>query len=907
MTPLRRTLLLLPGHGPEDLPEELEEADAESLLAAAAVAWHPALVRRCDAAPHWDRADDPPPVYDGSIVLIPTGVASWVPGEWREQADSRGAVILEGCTTRAEYLAAIDALDEGSDDGEPAGSEPTGSEPIGSEPADDPDLVADLLALGTCSFHLVRLARRLHIFDDVDTDRLWRSVSAAAVAGVSPDDCTAALHRAFETLLEFRERLYPVDASLIDVVLVEPDRLPDLTACLAAATPQAPLNLMGTGEQFTAAGADPGFRAALDAAGDAVDLIVGEASDHETMLAPLDETAAVLARTQRAVREATGRIARVWGRREMGLRPQSPTLLKGAKFDGALHVGFSHGEYPDEEDARVDWIGLDQTPISACSRLPLPSTRAASMWSFPMRLGESMELDYAAVVLMVRLADGDPQWLDDLRRAARYGPVFGPLATVADFFAAGSGGARQLKAAPSEYRSAALPARAARQDADTHTAEVDRWRSHVAGATASITAGLVELATGQRPAGDPAAALAAAIGSGSDDGLLCVNASPRERVVVVRSPQPLATGPLAGLQQRDGDRWASLVKVPPLGYAWFAHTASVPPGGASLVDDGALQNEFFRVTISAKSGGIQSVRRHASRDNLLSQQLCYRDRDEDDPRGRMVLDGEPRLSDGPLMARAKTAGRIVDEAGQTLARFRQVVTVTRGQRTIGLDIALDPVVRPDASPWTHHYACRWAWAASGVAVSQSSDWDVVACPMPTRFDAARMESPLLIEIADEPRVTLLPGGQTWHRRTEARIAETILQTRGSRDAEVALGIAIGELHPAEAAWDGLSDVATTPCRRPAIESAWLAQVSEAGTLVLGIDESPNPRLPGLVVTLRETEGRRGPCRLTLCRDVREALLLDWLDQPSGSLPVIDGAVEIPLRGHDLKRVFVALA
>ena len=112
---------------------------------------------------------------------------------------------------------------------------------------------------------------------------------------------------------------------------------------------------------------------------------------------------------------------------------------------------------------------------------------------------------------------------------------------------------------------------------------------------------------------------------------------------------------------------------------------------------------------------------------------------------------------------------------------------------------------------------------------------------------------------------------------------------------------------AEAAWDGLSDVATTPCRRPAIESAWLAQVSEAGTLVLGIDESPNPRLPGLVVTLRETEGRRGPCRLTLCRDVREALLLDWLDQPSGSLPVIDGAVEIPLRGHDLKRVFVALA
>ena len=916
MTPLRRCLLLLPGHGPEDLPEEFEEDEAASLLNAAAAAWHPALVRRTDATPHWDRADDPPPVYGGTVVFIPTCVQTWIPEEWRQQANDRGAVLLEGLVTRDQYRAAIAAMPTEDDQGD------VNAVPDGDASTVDPPhpLEDDFLAFGTCAMHLIRLARRLHIFDDLDGDRMWGHLTEAA-GDVDVDAARIAMTRAFEALLEFRERLYPVDASLVDLVLVDPEQADALAAIVANASTQTPVNLMGDVDEFAALGEHAAFRAAMDAAGDAIDLVLGEPAAHPTMLAPLDRTAATLADARRRTFDATGRKTRVWGRRELALRAQLPTVLKGCGFDGAFHIGFSLGDYPDDEDARLDWVAPDNTPIAACSRLPLPSGRAASMWTFPIRLGESMEQDYAAVGLLVRFAGGETQWLDDLRRANAYGPIFGPLVTVSEFFSSGSGGARQLKPDASAYRSATLPLRAAQDDPHTHYAEHDRWTAAIETTTRSVLAGLAELATGQRPeiaesdestieGGRNAIAkgLAKAIAPGEPSGLLCLNATPRERVAVVPTGHALDTGPLAALQQGEPGDWLSLVKVPPLGYAWVPFAAADRPNGtaAPLVVEDRLQNEFFQLRISDKTGGIQSVRAHGSREILLSQQLGYVAEGESEPSSRMVADAVTIDASGPLFATATAKGRLLPaDSDEPLATFRQTVTVTRGQRTFRVAISLDPIVRPDGPPWANYYACRWAWNAAGVAVSQSSDWDVTPSPSPTRFDPARLEAPLFLEVADEPRITILPHGQTFHLRPEGRLLESLLVTRGSDAPIPSFGVAIGEPHPAEAALDAQSPLAFAASARPAIESAWLAQLSQPGTLLLAIDPSPNPRQPGLVFLVRETEGRRGNCRLSLCRAAKEAFTLDWMDQPSGTLPVVDGGVDIPLRGHDLKRVFVS--
>ncbi|MCA9029149.1 MAG: hypothetical protein KDA86_28515, partial [Planctomycetaceae bacterium] len=52
--------VLIPSHSVEDLPLDLPEAQAESLLNAFSVIWHPKLLDSAGVMPQWERADDPP-------------------------------------------------------------------------------------------------------------------------------------------------------------------------------------------------------------------------------------------------------------------------------------------------------------------------------------------------------------------------------------------------------------------------------------------------------------------------------------------------------------------------------------------------------------------------------------------------------------------------------------------------------------------------------------------------------------------------------------------------------------------------------------------------------------------------------------------------------------------------------
>ena len=911
MTPLRRAVMLLPGHGPEDLPEEFDDADAESLLAMAAVALDPRLLAACDDAARWDRADDPPPVHEGSVVLVPPGCVDLVPDEWRTTADERGAIRIEGHRSRAEWVTALESQIDA------APSEAA----IAMRP--------HFHALGACVQHLTRLARRLHIFDDIDGDRVFRAAREAATAD-TPGDAATALTRAFDSLLEFRERLYPVEAGLLDVVLIDPEQPDALAARIAGADRMMPINLMGSVDEFEAV-ADA-IRGPLAAAGDAVDLIVSEPSDHPTMLTTLDRTARTLAATHRRIHELFGRRPRNWGRRDLALRAQLPTVLKSCGFTGALHVGFDLGEFPDEEDARLDWIGLDRTSIAAISRLPLPSARASSMWTFPVRLGESMELDYSAVAMLVGFCEPPSEWLEDLRIASTYGPIFGPLTTMSEYLADGGGGSRQLKPKASEYRAATLLTRAARRDsgdaaieladgdaaieladgdATVELTDCPEIRGPIADCGRSVAAGLVELATGQRPEADAAAALAERIASpaAEPEGMLVLNPAPFERVERIRTPRPLA-GELAGLQAATDDGYDSLVRVPPLGYAFvpFAADGRIAPSPSKTptAEDRTLRNEFFEVTVSERTGGIAAVRAYGTRGNLLSQRLVVQEEGEREASSQMVAESV-RLTGDAVAGRADSTGTIESYSGQPIARFTQRVEVVRASRRIGVEIMIEPP-GPDATaldalrggPWSNYLACQWAWAASAAPLTQSSDWDAAA------VTSQRFEAPLFVEIGDEPRLTICPRTGLFHRRSGGRMLDSLLRVKnsptGRRDG---FGVWVGNPHPAEASAADAFALQVARSRRPATDSAWLAQVSQPGVVLLGIEPSPNPRQRGFVLTVRETEGRRGTCRLAICRTVTEAFTLDWLDRPQGTLAVIDGAVELPLRGHDLKRVFVA--
>lgn len=121
-------VVLIPSHSLEDFPSELGEKEAASLLNAFAVIWHPALIAAAGTLPSWHRADEPPPLLENRLLVVPTVCEEWLPGGWADHARLQGATVVDHVSDRPEM---VDAVLAGLDD----------------PPALDPELVADFLAL----------------------------------------------------------------------------------------------------------------------------------------------------------------------------------------------------------------------------------------------------------------------------------------------------------------------------------------------------------------------------------------------------------------------------------------------------------------------------------------------------------------------------------------------------------------------------------------------------------------------------------------------------------------------------------------------------------------------------------------------------------------------------------------
>src|SRR5690606_28409116 len=100
-------LILIPCHSLEDFPTDLGEADAAGLLNAFSAAYHPVLLATTRELPAWRRADDPPTVFDGKIIVVPSCSQSWLPHGWSETASSGGAVVIENISDRQELVTAL--------------------------------------------------------------------------------------------------------------------------------------------------------------------------------------------------------------------------------------------------------------------------------------------------------------------------------------------------------------------------------------------------------------------------------------------------------------------------------------------------------------------------------------------------------------------------------------------------------------------------------------------------------------------------------------------------------------------------------------------------------------------------------------------------------------------------------
>lgn len=911
MTADKKLILLLPSHGIEDLPDSPEEAEAEELLAVFACLAHPSAVSRVGRPPSWDRADMPPTVGDGDVILIPSGCESWMEPTWPAEAEDRGAHVVSGHQTFSDWFSAVTAAY-----GDDVWSE-TVAEAFGS--------------VGLFRLFLERFARRMHDFDGVDESRLLDGLRNAAknllhssdgddsdadeagsevevepASAPSPTDLVRLLGPCWDVLLEYRERIHPLDPALLEVLLLEPEQADDLATLLGASPsdddppgdsrcvdePVAsviPLNLMADRPCWEKILDErPGLQDRVrDAWADRqCELLIGEDESFETRLEPTERIGEHLWSVVDWTRETFGRRPRVWARRDYGLHPDMPMLLKSCGYEGALHLTFDVGQFPELEEAKLTWQAADRTGIEAFSRLPLPAARAATFWQFPERLGESVEFDAAAAVMLIRWADSDPWWYRSFRFAAGATPVFGSYKTVGDFLADSEGHGAVLSPKAREYGSATLAKRAAKRTADPLSTERERWTTYVRESFASVAAGLRDLVLkgdGSGLSGAAAESLAMAVaGSGEATGHLVLNPTPRPRVALVSSPK--------------GSR---RVEAPPYGYAWVADDEPAT-GGRPLVDELTLQNEFFAVQIHEGTGGIKRIWQHNRRGNLLSEHVARRFGDGDDDYDVARASSVRVVEQTPSAATIESISSWGEDGETTITqRFR----VVRGRPWLSINVLIDGPEPADGNPWFLYDAVRFAWASEAAAVSQSCDLT------PSVASRDRLESPMFVEIDEEPVVTIATHGSTFHRR-DYRKLDCLVSIHREQKRSAMFAIAIGERNPGAIALSSMlaDDAFIVPTAKPRLPKAWLVSFDQSGVVILSIESSRgDDDEPRYRLRIRETNGTAGVVTMRLCRPAAEAFASDFAGRLTDRLMIRDGSVEVRLREFQMRDVLVKLA
>ncbi|MEX2114214.1 MAG: hypothetical protein WD845_13565, partial [Pirellulales bacterium] len=196
--------VLLPCHSLEDFPVYHEGREAEELLATWCCLWHPALLAAAGTLPVVHRVDVPPESLQGRLIAVPPFCVDRLPAGFVARAERESAGLVRPANRDEGVLAALAAVER-------AGS------------GIDAELAADYLALGFCRLQMELLTRQMRYSVNIDETHFAREAIAGAEAAMVHDVAVAREHltRCFETLLEARNRFYPVDVYLLDLTLLD--------------------------------------------------------------------------------------------------------------------------------------------------------------------------------------------------------------------------------------------------------------------------------------------------------------------------------------------------------------------------------------------------------------------------------------------------------------------------------------------------------------------------------------------------------------------------------------------------------------------------------------------------------------------------------------------------------------
>jgi alpha-mannosidase len=881
---LRRASLLLPCRRLEDFPTHLTGQAAADLLAAWTALWHPSLVNATGRLPGWHPADEPPDPaeLEDELVIVPSASRERLASDWCERVCSArpnnrppvDAVASRQETIAAAFAAASIAPDQVA-----------------------PDVAADFLALGFAHLQVELLTRAMHYTPVLDDEQFAGAVVAASHAAVGGEDSLAReeLSRAFDLLADARNHVYAVDFYVVDITLLALTTLGEpLRSKLAGSAPTSLLltreliELMARENPATLAD----FRRALEAG---TACIVGGRADAnatgwespESLLAELTDFQ--VAATQRLGRECTS-----FGQFTSDFSLLMPEALAGMGYKAALHAAFDGGQLPRASQCKTRWGERDGPWIESLSASPLDMARPETWLKFAERIGDSIAHDFVATVLLAGWPGQACEYYGDLCRAAGYNPLLGKLVTLEEYFRVTRETDDWSTFLPAEYSASTT----AERRGNEVSSRICGFRCDAQNAHQQLAAGLLAIApTVADQDGNGKVAQDVVINPWSFAATQFVGLNPIEFAgnghAADPLPNPLPTG--EGMVQ-------VLPDVPGCGYAVRdpARLSEVP-----LVEGHTLRNEAIELTVSATTGGIQSLRTHRDRGTRVSQRLVYQKPGAS--RGKSSFEiGGPSLDtqmiadqieigrNDSVVGEIRSHGRLLDAAGELLARFTQTARLVRALPAAIIDIQLDCVKLPTGDRWNSYFASRLAWSDEAVTFRRGVQWTA------RETTRQRIESSEWVEVSSgEQNIVCLALGLPYHRRAAPTWLDTLLVPADEDRRHFQFALALDSVYPTQAA------LALATAGRPVFAMlrgplpaarGWFLHVSARNMLLTSCEPLGGERA-GIRCRLLETEGRHAEFAISAFRPFRTARTTDFRGNPKSVLSVVDGQVRLDIGPH----------
>jgi alpha-mannosidase len=381
------------------------------------------------ALPNWCRVDQAAAQADQAIFLAPSVTMPRLPADLGDAIHRGGGLLIQGDFDRRDLIGRI-----------------LTHLAVSAAPIDAEELADDFLALGYAYWQVRLMTSQLRYSSHLESDQFWASVSAAALefGREAWAECRANLQSAFDLLLQERNRYFPVDALLVDLVLTAPSTLGRLLE--SAVKSPHPINVLLTGDLL---------QKIADDRPDLIEIlrrrVTRSPNSPEPGMAPLEviggsagEPLLPVISLESIVRDfrhgldtfqrVLGTTPWYFGRRRQGFSANLPQLLSSFGFKGAVHAPFDGGNFPAAAGGLIEWQSPDGTTIPALAERPIDAAQPDSFLRLGVRIGESFDSAHGASVLFAHWPGAASVWFEDLVRAQRYGPVFGRFVTLREYF-----------------------------------------------------------------------------------------------------------------------------------------------------------------------------------------------------------------------------------------------------------------------------------------------------------------------------------------------------------------------------------------------------------------------------------------------------------------------------------------